>query len=638
MPFAKNDVGISLRDAIDRRLRQPLENLPIGDRAAKDNHLSHDSAVINATVADRGPVLGLDAGGAHPVFCQNAFLLSGWAVAACGIAAVEVHVAEQELEACYGLPAPDQADNWPEFPDADHSRFRLEVDASGWRRGEHRFRVMAKDTKGAATSLEGIADVQPFEQPPTDEAEIVAAVNGGGSAMWCEVPDLAGGKVTEEHPEIRGWAIAPEGIDRVLVTVDRNLRLRATHNLARPDLRWVFGEKTAGSCGFVLRLDPAELPPGCHELAVVAVTKGSRAIGCSGKIQRIEYEPPLPTPSEALDTGMLESAERFSRRLHQGTPAEPEQHARYEWAASLIAGDEILDAGCGVGCGAAGLAARAGRVVGVDLALPAITEARRDYGARAEFRVGDLLALPFEEGRFDVITCFETIEHVADTDRALDELHRVLRPGGLLLISSANRGVYPPGNPLHLRELTAEELRAGLGERFANVGIYRQDTYLASLLGTDAALELDDPDAALDARVSKLLGGRPGKELYTVAAATDRNLPPPPNQLVLGGRLDHTEDARLIQMWQERAVRAEVDAAATRSESFYVTHAQQETIDRAAAREDAYEDRIAAMEVELAKRTRELESTREESLRHSALQRLTEPLRALRRTLTRSGG
>jgi 2-polyprenyl-3-methyl-5-hydroxy-6-metoxy-1,4-benzoquinol methylase len=82
--------------------------------------------------------------------------------------------------------------------------------------------------------------------------------------------------------------------------------------------------------------------------------------------------------------------------------------------------------------------------------------------------------LPFDDDSFDVVVCFEAIEHTGDTERTLDQLARVLRPNGLLFVSSPNPAVYPPGNPFHLNEETPAELLRKAAGRFAQVRLFRQ--------------------------------------------------------------------------------------------------------------------------------------------------------------------
>lgn len=242
----------------------------------------------------------------------------------------------------------------------------------------------------------------------------------------------------------------------------------------------------------------------------------------------------------------------------------PEHLARYRWAQELVAGGRVLDVGCGRGHGTRMLAVRAREVVGVDVSPAHVADARRDHGDEAVFREGDMRQLPFEDGEFDAVVCFEALAQVADPEAAVDELRRVLRPRGLLLVSSPNRESYPPGNPLHARELTSDELEALLAARFANVAIHGQQSYHATLLATRGALAHADPAADVAARVAKSEGAEPGSELYAIAAATDGDLPPEPAQVVLGRHLEHERQARLVAELRERCVAAEAEAVGLR--------------------------------------------------------------------------
>jgi SAM-dependent methyltransferase len=238
----------------------------------------------------------------------------------------------------------------------------------------------------------------------------------------------------------------------------------------------------------------------------------------------------------------------------------PDRHARYAWAAQSIGGGRVLDAGCGSGWGTALLARAAGEAVGVDLSPAAVAEARREHGELARFEEGDLRALPCGDGEFDQVVCFEALTQTAEPEPVLEELSRVLRPGGLLLVSAPNRYAYPPGNPLQLSELSSGELQHLLEARFVNVAVHRQQSYHASLLGPLQLLAHEVPSTPVAATVVKLCGGAPGSELHAVAAASDGDLPAPPAWLVIGEELAYREQQAELAEWRERAVRAEAQA------------------------------------------------------------------------------
>jgi len=156
--------------------------------------------------------------------------------------------------------------------------------------------------------------------------------------------------------------------------------------------------------------------------------------------------------------------------------------ARYLRAAGRIPpGSAVVDAGCGLGYGAEMLAASRHTVIGVDVNDDVIREAAATYPA-ARFVAADVLSLPFRDATFDAAVCFEVIEHVRDPRLLVDELARVLRPGGLLFISTPNarmerlhaRSEGYAENPYHVSPLGPRALRGLLREAGLRVRLYGQ--------------------------------------------------------------------------------------------------------------------------------------------------------------------
>ena len=108
-------------------------------------------------------------------------------------------------------------------------------------------------------------------------------------------------------------------------------------------------------------------------------------------------------------------------------------------------GDRVLDACCGTGDLALAAERAGGRVVGLDFSERMLERARRK-SASVEWVRGDLLELPFEDASFDAATVGFGVRNVADLERSLRELRRVLRPGGRLGILE----ITTPRGPLRL--------------------------------------------------------------------------------------------------------------------------------------------------------------------------------------------
>ena len=108
------------------------------------------------------------------------------------------------------------------------------------------------------------------------------------------------------------------------------------------------------------------------------------------------------------------------------------------WKARLVTlsaaapGTRALDLACGTGDIAFALAARGAQVSGLDITFRMLQLARAK-GSAASFLAGDMLALPFRDGEFDLVTAGYGLRNVPDIPRALTEIRRVLKPGGRFL-------------------------------------------------------------------------------------------------------------------------------------------------------------------------------------------------------------
>ncbi|PPK62386.1 class I SAM-dependent methyltransferase [Actinokineospora auranticolor] len=161
--------------------------------------------------------------------------------------------------------------------------------------------------------------------------------------------------------------------------------------------------------------------------------------------------PGLPLTGERTVPGIAE--ENYWFRRHE---------VAYVHLAERCADAVVLEAGCGEGYGADLLAARASFVVGLDYDALTASHVGKAYPDVRVVR-GNLAGLPLRTGSVDVVANLQVIEHLWDQEGFLAECRRVLRPGGLLLVTTPNRITFSPGrdtplNPFHTRELSASEL------------------------------------------------------------------------------------------------------------------------------------------------------------------------------------
>ncbi|MCW2524522.1 MAG: glycosyl transferase family 2 [Frankiales bacterium] len=170
-----------------------------------------------------------------------------------------------------------------------------------------------------------------------------------------------------------------------------------------------------------------------------------------------------------------------------------EHYHRYAIARDLARGKRVLDLGCGEGYGSALLAEVAREVVGVDIDEAAVEHARRTYSApNLTFESGSMVntSLLSDEAEFDVVVCFDAIEHVDDHEAVMKLARGRLAADGVLLLSSPDSAVYRHDhgneNPFHVHELTAEDLKSLLARTFTHHTLMYQSLVTGSAIFGDA--------------------------------------------------------------------------------------------------------------------------------------------------------
>lgn len=155
--------------------------------------------------------------------------------------------------------------------------------------------------------------------------------------------------------------------------------------------------------------------------------------------------------------------------------------SRYEFAARYVEGKQVLDIGCGEGYGSAMLAEKAAHVVGTDSSEEVVEYAAAKYPLpNLEYRRMPAEKHAFPDGSFDVVVCLELIEHVENYVAVMAEMRRLLKPGGILVLSTPNKDITSPGretpiHEFHVHEFTIPELRQLCRRYFAEVELFSQE-------------------------------------------------------------------------------------------------------------------------------------------------------------------
>ena len=199
---------------------------------------------------------------------------------------------------------------------------------------------------------------------------------------------------------------------------------------------------------------------------------------------------------------------------------------RYAIAKELVQGKHVLDIACGEGYGSNLLASSARFVNGVDIDQAIIIHASQNYKKEnLSFTHGSVEKIPFEANTFDIVVSFETLEHTTEHISMLKEIKRVLKPEGLLLISTPDKKSYSdiPGykNPFHKKELYQAEFDKLLRDHFNYHSIYYQNLHMASLImnADDRSLKIYEGDYNSISNPDTI------EPLYFLALCSDREIP-----------------------------------------------------------------------------------------------------------------
>lgn len=201
---------------------------------------------------------------------------------------------------------------------------------------------------------------------------------------------------------------------------------------------------------------------------------------------------------------------------------------RYFFASQFAAGKVVLDIACGSGYGCdLFLKSGAKKVVGVDISQETIDYCKNKYHG-IDFLQGSVEKIPMEDKSVDLVVSFETIEHVDEQAQLnfMNEISRILKPDGMVLISTPNSLVYPKGNEFHIKELTLDEFTNLIKSKFKNLEMFYQDSIEADYIFSKKTLGGDVlPNSDTKINTNKINSVDGSDSMYLIAVCTNTKVP-----------------------------------------------------------------------------------------------------------------
>ena len=171
---------------------------------------------------------------------------------------------------------------------------------------------------------------------------------------------------------------------------------------------------------------------------------------------------------------------------HLGGEIELEHMNRYHFANGFVKDKVVLDIACGEGYGSALFAKTAQKVYGIDIDSNTIKHAKAKYTqSNIAFLEGSCLNIKLPDNSVDVLVSFETLEHIEEHNQYITEIKRVLKPNGVLLLSTPNTDEYSKDdykNEFHLLELNEQEFKDLLQRNFEHTVFYSQKVASVSFI------------------------------------------------------------------------------------------------------------------------------------------------------------
>lgn len=135
----------------------------------------------------------------------------------------------------------------------------------------------------------------------------------------------------------------------------------------------------------------------------------------------------------------------------------------------------LLDVGCGSGELSNEYLKKSKQVYGVDSSKKSIEVAKRKYPT-IKFRLAPAERLPFEDNFVDVVVMTDVLEHVKDERKTLEEVYRVMKPKGTLILSAPHKGMFRWMDPFNLKFLSPKLYRLWKGKQY-DVTIFKKESW-----------------------------------------------------------------------------------------------------------------------------------------------------------------
>jgi ubiquinone/menaquinone biosynthesis C-methylase UbiE len=200
---------------------------------------------------------------------------------------------------------------------------------------------------------------------------------------------------------------------------------------------------------------------------------------------------------------------------------------RYALVLDLAKGKQILDIACGEGYGSSLLAEHATSVTAVDIDADTISKAKKKYKKNnLNFIVGAADAIPLEDHIFDYVISFETLEHLENHEGMFQEIKRVLKPEGILVISTPDKKKYSDetgyNNPYHVKELYKTDFSSLLNKHFNHHSLFYQNLHFGSIISSNSMTE--NPLIEYRGNYDTISSHVKNDGVYIIAIASDKDL------------------------------------------------------------------------------------------------------------------